>query len=382
MGKTVDDYVDEIVSMVKNVSRDEIKNLFNQWIKYGYSPEVVKEKILQRYKPEEKLYKIGDLKKNMENVNIIGKIISLKEYTKDGKKYYLGSIGDDTGTITFMSFLPIPFERGTTILLKNARTGIYKDSLRIYISEKSSVEKSETKIEGARKEYVIYTVERLNKNSRNVDITLKVLYSEPVQGKDRTIYKGIAGDTTGLIQFTSWKGNLEKNKTYRIRGAYVNEFKGSIYLNINENTEVTETNKEIEIRAIPLSQAIAMNLNYAYLEGFILGIKNIEQVKKCPVCGRTLSDNVCPVHGNVDPKFDVKASLIFDDGSDVAFIVLYQEQIKGKMIEEYVKDMVLKPYTVFGKISKKNNITIFPIEMNEITEDYVEIIKNELEAGF
>ncbi len=380
MGKTLDDYVDEIVKIVKNVSRDEIKNLFNQWIKYGYSPEIVKEKILQRFKPEENIYKIKDLKNNMENVNVIGKIISIKEYSKDGKKYYLGSIGDDTGTITFMSFLPINFEKGTTILLKNVRTGMYKDSLRIYVSEKSSIEKSETKIEGIQKQLTMYTVERLTKDSRNVDITLKILYSEPFQGKDRTIYKGLGGDTTGIIQFTSWKENLEKGKTYRIKGAYVSEFKGSIYLNINENTEILETQKEIDVKPISLSKAFSLNLNYAYVEGFVLGVREIVQVKKCPICGRIINDTVCPLHGNVDPKFDVKASLIFDDGSDVAFIVLYQEQVKGKIIEEFVKDMVMKPYTVFGKVSIKNAITIFPVEMDEIDSDYVEMIKNELEA--
>ncbi len=382
MGKTLDDYVDEILKVVKNVSREEIKNLFTQWIKYGYSPETVKEKILQRFKPEEKIYKIRDLRNNMENVNLIGKILSVKEYSKDGRKYYIGSIGDDTGTITFMSFMPVPSEKGTTILLKNVRTGMYKDSLRIYISEKSSIEKSDVKIEGTQKQLTIYTVERLTKNLRNIDITLKILYSEPVQGKERTIYKGLGGDTTGIIQFTSWKENLEKGKTYRIKGAYVNEFKGSIYLNINENTEIFETDKEIDVKPISLAQAVSSNLSYAYLEGFFLGVRDIEQVKKCPVCGRILNDTTCPVHGNVEPKFDVRASLIFDDGSDVAVLILYQEQIKGKMIEEFVKEMVMKPYLVFGKISKKNAITVFPLDINEIDSEYVEVLKNELEAGF
>ncbi|MEM3325428.1 MAG: hypothetical protein QXU37_04560, partial [Thermoplasmata archaeon] len=99
--KEIENFVDELFREIDGkISKDELRKLFKLWLSYNYPPETVKQKILQKYKPG-RMMKIGELKDEIRNINIIGKVISIKISEKGGRKIYSGIIGDETGTIPF-----------------------------------------------------------------------------------------------------------------------------------------------------------------------------------------------------------------------------------------------------------------------------------------
>ena len=209
--KEIEKYVDDIFNLLNGqISKEEIKKLFNIWLSFHYPPELIKQKIVQKYAPD-KAIKISDIKGEFKNLNLKAKIVSIKINDKDGRKIASGLLGDETGTIPFTTSLNVSLEKGDVIKITNAYTSTFNDVLRLYIPSNGKIEKIEDKtIDTVRFSFSPLTINKLQKNFKNLDVRGKILYLEEKNGKSKKRYTGIIADETGYIPFTSWGKKLEK----------------------------------------------------------------------------------------------------------------------------------------------------------------------------
>lgn len=406
--KEIERYVDEIYRELDGrLDRNHLREIFKLWLSYNYSPDTVKEKILQKYKPE-RIVKIGEIRGELKNVNTIGRIVAIKFTEKDGRKTYSGIIGDETGTIPFTTSKEINLNKGDVVKITNAYTGYFNNVLRLYIKQSSGVEKLENyTIERVHVAPSKYTIDKIDGKSRNIELRMKVIHSEERETSGKKRMTGLAGDETGTIPFTAWNRNMEEGRSYIVRGAYAREFKGRVYLTIDENTEVHEIEEEVEVNenVITIQEAIRSGITAGWFEGIFLEVsEDTGLISRCPVCRRILRGTECPDHGKVTPVNDVIGKATFDDGTMAGRVIFSRgdmEKILGRSFEEIIKMVVsspgipvvkeelekvllLKPYRILGRLSIKEqnfiNITpaaikkVGPSELSQLRERLMEMI--------
>ncbi len=402
--KEIEKYVDDIFNLLNGqISKEEIKKLFNIWLSFHYPPELIKQKIVQKYAPD-KAIKISDIKGEFKNLNLKAKIVSIKINDKDGRKIASGLLGDETGTIPFTTSLNVSLEKGDVIKITNAYTSTFNDVLRLYIPSNGKIEKIEDKtIDTVRFSFSPLTINKLQKNFKNLDVRGKILYLEEKNGKSKKRYTGIIADETGYIPFTSWGKKLEQGKSYRIRGAYVREYKNRISLNIDENMEILPLEDiDINDKPIDMIEALNQNLQFAYFEGIILDIKDDTGIiARCPVCGKALKGRECPEHGEVSPVNDLIGKVTFDDGTLAATMILNRQQMENitnnsfdnlmKTVisspgipiikEELEKNVLLKPFKIFARLSIKdsNRIVLYPYMLKLLDQKYIEKLRESIQ---
>ncbi len=401
--KEIENFVEQIYKELNGrIGRDELRKLFKLWLSYNYSPETVKEKILQKYKPE-RMIKIGEIKEELRNVNIIGKIIAIKKIEKGDRKTYSGIIGDETGTIPFTTSREMDVSKGDVVRITNAYTRYFNNALRLYLQQNSSIEKLEN-YEMGRVQVLPtkYTLDRITKDSRNVEVNARVVKAEKKENGGKLRITGVLADETGIIPFTSWNKSIEEGKTYNIKGAYAREFKNRVYLTIGENTEVKEIEPiELEEKIVTLSDALKSGITIGWFDGIFLDIsEDTGLIARCPVCRRILKGSECPEHGKVTPINDVIGKATFDDGTlsgKVTFSRDDMEKLLGKSFDEMVKMVItypgipvlkeelekkilLKPFRIMAKISVKdqNFINITPVKMRQLNRDDLAQLKEKL----
>jgi replication factor A1 len=99
-------------------------------------------------------------------------------------------------------------------------------------------------------------VEDLNPRSRRVNLTAKVVSSNPVRevvsrvdGVSHRVTEYLIGDETGVILLTLWDNDIEKVKegsTINLGNAYVSLFKGQMRLNIGKYGSLEPARTTIE----------------------------------------------------------------------------------------------------------------------------------------
>ncbi|MGC9126593.1 MAG: hypothetical protein ACP5GE_04360 [Thermoplasmata archaeon] len=402
--KDIEMYVEELYKQLDGkIDRAEIEKIFRLWLSYNYSPETVKEKILQKYKPG-RTVKIGEIRGEMKNVNTIGKIVAIKSNVRDGRSTFSGIIGDETGTIPFTTSRDMPFKKGDVIRITNAYTGYFNNVLRLYIPQGSGVEKLENYNMGRIQVTPSkFTIDKIDKNTRNIEVRIKVLHSEERETNGKKRISGVAGDMTGTIPFTAWNKMLEEGKSYVVKGAYAREFKGKIYLTIDENTEVEESGEDVgvNINLTTLQDAMRDGIHIGLFEGIFLDVsEDTGLVARCPVCRRILKGTECPEHGKVTPVNDLIGKATFDDGTLSGRVIFSRndmEKILGKgfddivrmvvtypgipvVKEELEKRILLKPYRILAKVSLKeqNFINMTPVDIKEVGEKELSQLKEKL----
>jgi replication factor A1 len=188
------------------------------------------------------------------------------------------------------------------------------------------------------------TLSELTKDSRDIDIEVRVLESRETvvnsKGKEKEIVKGLIADRTGRMEFTCW-GPVDINETgcYRIIGGYVKEFRGVLNLNLSPGSifqtlpddrlpPMEELMKPEDSRIINLSNGKFSGP--VILRGTILSIRSGSGLyQKCLECGRRLDKGNCTVHGKTEGEWDLGFKAIFDDGSGTAFLKGDRTTVEG-----------------------------------------------------
>ena len=151
-----------------------------------------------------------------------------------------------------------------------------------------------------------------------VDIKLKVMKLFP--NKEPSIaQKGVAGDETGSVVFTTWKTanapTLVEGETYNFENVVINPYSNNPQISVNKSSTLSIAAEKIEY--VPETKEIT---------GLVTGIAaNSGLIRRCPECDIALNKGVCKEHGKQDGKYDLRLMLTLDDGKKTYKIVAKRE---------------------------------------------------------
>ena len=92
---------------------------------------------------------------------------------------------------------------------------------------------------------------------------------------------------------------------------------------------IEKREENIEVREIPVTlESLEGKGGFNVLvEGVIIDVKKGSGlIYRCPECGRVLTSTICPVHGKVTPKPDLRIKAVLDDGTGGMICIFNREQ--------------------------------------------------------
>jgi replication factor A1 len=319
---------------------------------------------------------ITELETGMKNISLKARIVSIqRRERRSGDPFFSGYIADSEGEIPYTAWVDFDLEVNTPVLLQNVSVREWNDRKEVVINSSSFVSTIE-EMEGlvpSMEDGVPSTLSELTKDSRNIDIEVRVIRSRETtvnsRGKEKEIVKGVVADRTGRMEFTCW-GPVEvrSGDCYRIMGGYVKEFRGVLNLNLSPGSiftrlsddrlpPVEDLDRPEESRILNLSQGRFSGP--VQLRGTILSIRNGSGLyQKCMECGRRMDRGACTVHGKVASEWDLGFKGIFDDGSGTVFLKGRRhivEDLLGRSIDEITSEVKesLDPESILEEIEAK-----------------------------
>ncbi len=295
--------------------------------------------------------KVAEIVGNERSVNMRLKILSVnsREYEgKDGRRImYYGIVGDETGTIPFTAWrADIAFQKGDSIEVRNAYAREWQGKPQLVFGNNTRIQllSEDIKVKSTVREAKVV---ELKPNMGLVDVRVKVVESTKkeveVGGNKREISEGIVGDETGKIPFTAWDMDIHQGDILHISGAYVRPFRGLPQLVFDNRALVEKLDEDIEVNEIPVPiENLEGRGGYNVLvEGIVIDVKDRSGlIYRCPECGRVLSSTICPEHGRVTPKPDLRIKAVLDDGTGGMVCIFDRaqtEKILGFGIDEALK---------------------------------------------
>lgn len=305
------------------------------------------------------------------SVSFRAKLVSLREKQitgRDGaeRKIHEGYVADATGQLRFTSWHEdFPFEAGSVIEVSNAYTKEWNSNIDINLGDRCRVSEVEDEALAALEVEQLRatsggtgggggsatSIIELRDGMRSVNLTVRVLRVEPrevtVRGDKRTIYGGEVADETGSVRFTDWQGHsLEEGKSYLLANGYVREWQGTPELQLSEYSTVTTA----EEAGLPPREVLDVGTPYtieqlderggandAVLEGHVLVVREGSGlIFRCPECNRALRNSQCMVHGKQNGTPDLRAKLLFDDGTGTVSLFLNRaltEELLGRDLD-------------------------------------------------
>ncbi len=327
--------------------------------------------------------KIENLMPNEGRVDVRVKVISInsREIEVDGSKriMYYGIVGDETGTIPFTAWrLDVKLNKGDCIEIKNAYTREWQGQTKLVIGNNTDVKLLPPNSVEVKMNIKPAKIIELHPGMGIVEVIGKIMDVEKreinVDGVPREVYSGIITDDTGEIPFTSWDIEVKKGDILRISGGYVSTFRKMPQLVFDTRATIKKEDIKFELKKMPISiESLEGRGGFNVLvEGVIIDIKDGSGlIYRCPECGRVLTSTMCPEHGRVTPKPDLRIKAILDDGSGAVMCIFNREQtenilgfgmeeamkkVQGNLgnptiIKEIVEDkMIAKPMQVRGNV--------------------------------
>ena len=133
---------------------------------------------------------------------------------------------------------------------------------------------------------------------------------------------GLIGDETGIIKFVIWtkagKGEVEEGKSYLFRNVVTDSFAGRMQVNINRSSQIVEIDEDIQLPPRELE-----------VVGALVAIQqNSGLIRRCKLCNRTMTKEVCPVHGKTEGYDDLRIKGVIDDGENFYEVILNEDNIR------------------------------------------------------
>ncbi len=142
---------------------------------------------------------------------------------------------------------------------------------------------------------------------------------------------GLIGDETGIIKFVVWskanKPPIEEGKCYLFANVVTDSFGGRMQVNVNRNSRIEELDEDIQLPPRELE-----------VVGALIAIQqNSGLIRRCRICNRVLTKDVCPIHGKTEAYDDLRIKGVVDDGENYYEVILNEENVReltGIGIEE------------------------------------------------
>ncbi len=155
----------------------------------------------------------------------------------------------------------------------------------------------------------------------------------------REIHEGLLHDRSGLAAFTSWTDfRLRPGEALRITGAYVREFRARPQLVLDQRasveriagTELPAAEERPGTTVEPMGAILGPGgRERVTLEGRAVGVQPPSGlIFRCPSCPKSLRGGVCPTHGAVEGRPDLRLRLILDDGTGAVTVNLERAQVE------------------------------------------------------
>jgi len=355
------DLDDVINALDENIDRSELKKKLDEYLSYGVPLDQAKNTLIKQYGgtpivPSKK--KLKDVQVNERSLNLVCRVISVNpkeiEVKGEKRKIFYGFLGDETATRTFTSWKDFEINKGDVIQITNAYSREWRREPQINLSESTDITHLDPSIiESVMRSPSTAKIINLRDGMGNVEVTGRLLSLEEkivtARGKEKKIFSGIIGDTTGKIPFTSWKDfGLIENDVITVTHGYIKSWRGAPQLVFDDNSQV----EKLESDKLPLGKIGTSLVSISVLiergggvdvmvEGTVLEVLKISGlIYRCPDCNRVLKNGMCGIHGEVEGFPDLRIKLILDDGTGSLTALFNRElteQILGMTLDECKK---------------------------------------------
>ncbi len=354
--------LDDIVNALdENIDRTELKKKLEEYLSYGVPLDQAKNTLIKQYGGtpiEFQKKKLKDIQFNERGLNLVCRIISINpkeiEVKGEKRKIFYGFLGDETATRTFTSWKDFEINKGDVIQITNAYSREWRKEPQINLSESTDVKQLDSStIESVMRSPATAKIIDLKGGMGNVEVTARLLSLEEkivtARGKEKKIYSGIIGDTSGKIPFTSWKDfGLNENDVIKVTNGYIKSWRGAPQLVFDENSQV----EKLDSDKIPLDEIGTSLISISVLiergggvdvmvEGTVLEVlKSSGLIYRCPDCNRVLRNGMCGIHGEVQGSPDLRIKVILDDGTGSLTALFNRElteQILGMTLDDCKK---------------------------------------------
>ena len=312
---------------------------------------------------------IEDASRGEGTVAIVARVLAIRPdqiVRRDGSgsiDVMRGRLGDQTGTMGFLSWKTLDISEGDLVKIENAQVKRFRDTPEINIGDFTKIEPYH---DGAFPEAATLqansscTIKDLRDGMRDVEITLQVVdwnsrSFTSKTGEERVVRSGEMQDPSGRCRLTSWgEIDLEAGSFIRIKRARVQAWQGSPDLVIDQSEQV-ETLTEAPFGPIDASNHwVEENLDDLTSGGSRRGISTIGRIVslrsdsgiilRCTQegCRRVLRDGVCGIHGEDVGEEDLRMMMVVDSGVSNASLLVSRaptEILIGMSLDDVRKEI-------------------------------------------
>ena len=312
---------------------------------------------------------IEDASRGEGTVAIVARVLAIRPdqiVRRDGSgsiDVMRGRLGDQTGTMGFLSWKTLDISEGDLVKIENAQVKRFRDTPEINIGDFTKIEPYH---DGAFPEAATLqansscTIKDLRDGMRDVEITLQVVdwnsrSFTSKTGEERVVRSGEVQDPSGRCRLTSWgEVDLEAGSFIRIKRARVQAWQGSPDLVIDQLEQV-ETLTEAPFGPIDASNHwVEENLDDLTSGGSRRGISTIGRIVslrsdsgiilRCTQegCRRVLRDGVCGIHGEDVGEEDLRMMMVVDSGVSNASLLVSRaptEILIGMSLDDVRKEI-------------------------------------------
>jgi len=303
-------------------------------------------------------------------VNLVARLISAKPdviVKRDGSgelEVVRGRLGDSSGSIGFLSWVPLEHEPGTLLKIDGASIRKFRETPEVNIGDRTMIEvyhdSAFTSMEDLSKANKV-SISGLRNGMRDIEVTVQVeswmqrsFTSE--DGTERVVRSGDVIDPTGRCRLTAWcEIDPGAGDFLHLTGARVQFWQGSPDLVIDEAAQVSNLSDAPWESIDPEHHWVDVDLTSMLSGGSRRGIRTSGTivavrpdsgiVERCPECRRVLRDGACAEHGPQRGEEDLRLRFVIDDGvsnasllmskdASEAFLGVNQESVKEQISKE------------------------------------------------
>ena len=302
-------------------------------------------------------------------VNLVARLISSKPdviVKRDGSgqlDVVRGRLADSSGSIGFLSWVPLEHEPGTLLKIDGASVRKFRETPEINIGDRTRIEvyhdtafASMDDLSQANK----VSIAELRNGMRDIEITVQVeswdqrsFTSE--DGTERVVRSGDVLDPSGLCRLTAWcEIDPKQGDFLHLTGSRVQYWQGSPDLVVDDAAQVTDLSDPPWDPIDPEQHWIEADLTTVVTSGSRRGIRTNGTIvavrrdsgiiERCPECRRVLRDDACIDHGPQRGVEDLRLRFVIDDGVSNASLLLAKDPSEAflGMDQEAVKEQVGK----------------------------------------
>ena len=274
-----------------------------------------------------------------------------------------GRVGDQTGSIGFLSWRALDVKEGDLVKIENAQVKRFRDTPEINIGDYTKIEpyhdgsfpSTDDIQEGSKS-----TIMSLRDGMRDVEIELQVVdwsvrSFTTKDGEAREVRSGEVQDPSGRCRLTSWgKVDLQPGSFIRVTGARVQAWQGSPDLVMDDPDQIEILEKAPFGPIDSSNHWVEEDLDALTSGGSRRGVSTTGRIVsvrsdsgiilRCTKegCRRVLRDGMCGEHGEVEGSEDLRLMMVIDSGVSNASLLVSREpaeSVIGKSFQDIAEQI-------------------------------------------